>query len=150
MNLPPDVIVNQITTCCIFHFKDKQLSPDAPSHYHVVMPLSNGTDVILCRITSKVGKRKEVWNGNIKALDSLLIIDDRTLPFLNTESVIDCNKAELLTKKELIERVDIINPSETRIIDWNIPDNLKKRIIISIQNSPIIKKYIQESLSLIK
>jgi len=71
---------------------------------------------------------------------------------LNRESIVDCNRAELLTKFELAGRID--QSSSYEIILRNIPSFFKKEICAAIRKSPLIqprlKKLIKEFLKSLK
>ena len=67
--------------------------------------------------------------------------------FLAKESIIDCNHMELLSKEELIKRIDPSVPCQIKIYSGEMPSFLKREIFSAIDQSPLLstttKKIIQ-------
>jgi len=150
MELPTDVIIESITKFSVIYFKDKRHDPNAPAHNYITVPVKDDSCLLLCIITSQISKREEYYGikvANKKALSSLVYVDSNDLPILTKRSVIDCNQAEFIRKKDLIEKIIDDSTIETKLKVSNIPDKLKKEIIEAINNSPFVKPYIKEMIS---
>lgn len=102
----------------------------------------------MCIITSQEKRVNFYRKTNKKALKSLVKISNDTFAFLTKESVIDCNRMELLSKEELIKRIDPAGPCEIKTISEKFPSFLKQEIFSAIDQSPLIspdtKKKIKE------
>ena len=131
----------------ICHFKDKEHRSDAPLHYRIFVPINDESYVLLCLITSKVQKRKDYYRGDESFLRSLVELNKNDLKFLRADSVIDCNRAELMSKGKLFSRISLEDVFEVKCNDQEIPEQLKKRIITAINSSPMIKPEIKKLLA---
>jgi hypothetical protein len=131
----------------ICHFRDKAHRCDAPLHYRVFVPINDESYVLLCLITSKVQKRKDYYHGDENFLRSLIELNKNDLKFLREDSVIDCNRAELMSKGKLFSRISMEDIFEIKCNDHEIPNLLKKRIIGAINCSPMIKPEIKKLLA---
>jgi hypothetical protein len=143
IEMPPDAILRAIKDWCIIHFKDNEHNLDAPSHWYFTIPINPGSLFTLCIITSKVDTRLNYYERiNPKAAQSLVRLEVDSLPFIKRESLIDCNKAEMLSIEELIKRIDrkIGLNLESQVIDTE----LKERIVKGILNSPLIPAAIKK------
>ncbi|OGP53602.1 MAG: hypothetical protein A2Y65_02695 [Deltaproteobacteria bacterium RBG_13_52_11] len=101
----------------------------------------------MCIITSQIEKRVKYYQkANAKALKSLVKISNETFVFLTTESVIDCNRMELLSKEELLKRIDPKGPCEIKAISEKFPSFLKREIFSAIDQSPLISSDIKKSI----
>ena len=139
MDLPPAIILNTINDFCILFFKDTKHDPEAPPHFWVIFPVNPVTRFSMTIITSQIEKREKYYQENTKALKCLVKITNDIFDFLNREreSVIDCNKTELLSKEELIKRIDPMGPCEIKTIE-KFPSFLKREIFSAIDQSPLI------------
>jgi len=139
VDLPPAIILDTISDFCILYFKDTKHDPEAPPHFWVIFPVNPVTRFSMTIITSQIGKRKKYYQENNKALKCLVKITNDIFDFLNREreSVIDCNKTELLSKEELIKRIDPMGPCEIKTIG-KFPSFLKRGIFSAIDQSPLI------------
>ena len=145
MRLPDNVVIQSISDFCVCFFKDTKFHKDAPPHFYINVPIDDDSSLLLCIITSKIEKRKKhCAKANRKALKSLVYVDNKTLEFLSKESIVDCNEADIVNKIELQKRID--PKYKLKVIERNIPDNLKIQIVRAIKDSPLINEYIKKRL----
>jgi hypothetical protein len=145
MDLPPEVLLNSIRDFCVIYFKDKQHSKDAPPHFYVTFPIKDDLTPIICIITSQVKTQREYYRRvNPKAGKCLIPVSNDIFSFLDRDkkSVIDCNKAELLSKEELRKRIAPSVP--LKIKEKIIPSYLKRDICGAIIQSPLIAPFIKK------
>lgn len=146
VNIPPEIQIRTIASPCVCHFKDKKHRPEGPPHFYVIIPVNAATDLILTMITSQVQRKRNYYSRtNAKALTGLVAVDSLELPFLNRESLIDCNSIELVPKVELLKMVDPAHGFELRTP--TVPEELKNRIVVAMKNSPIVKPAIKKLLT---
>lgn len=146
MDIPIDLISKSLTGYCVCRFKNINFAPEAPPHYYVVIPIKDDSNLLLCIITSQI--ENKVWyyhKKNDKAISCLVRIDTNTFPFLEKESVIECNQPFLIPKNELIKVVD--QKHKFSVVTRNIPAEIKKKIVKAINDSPLVKPYIKKMLS---
>ena len=142
MQLPPEVLLNSIKDFCVIYFKDKQHSKDAPPHFYVTFPIKDELTLIICIITSQVKTQREYYRRvNPKAENCLIPVTNDIFSFLDRgkKSVIDCNKAELLSKEELRKRIASDVPLEIK--EKTIPSYLKREVCSAIIRSPLIAPF---------
>jgi len=142
MDLPPSLILGSISDFCVLFFKDKNHDKDAPPHFHIVFPVSDDAGLIVTIITSQIDKRRKYYSDKEAALHSLVGINNDVFEFLKQKSIIDCNHAELLTKSELINRID--RSHEWHIKSRKIPLFLKREVCAAIKGSPLISPYVKK------
>lgn len=143
IHLPIEAIIKSIESPCICHFKDINHPKDSPCHFYVVIPVNNTSDLILCIITSKKEKRKAYYNRiKPKASESLVKINRQDFPFLNRDSIVDCNRAELISKNIFKKRIDSNHNLKIKV--RNIEPSVLKKIKTAIKNSPLVASYIKE------
>jgi len=143
MDIPPGVLLNSIKDFCILHFKDIEHTKEAPPHFYVAFPIKDDLNLIICILTSQVESQKAYYKRtNPKAVKSLIKVNRNIFSFLKTETIIDCNKAELLSKEELTKRIDIGHPY--KIKERKVPLYLKGEIGSAIIQSPLIPPYIKK------
>ena len=145
MDLPPEVLLNSIRDYCVIYFKDRQHRQDAPPHFYLTFPIKDDLSLIICLITSQVEKQSEYYRRtNTKAEQCLIQVSNDIFAFLDRrkKSVIDCNRAELLSKEELKKRIDPKFPLEIK--ERKVPSYLKKEIGSAIIQSPLISKIIRD------
>ena len=139
MDLPPAVILNTIDNFCILFFKDTRQDPKAPPHFYVIFPVNLALRFSVSIITSQIRKREEYYRKtNTKALRSLVKMNNDIFDFLAKESIIDCNHMELLSKEELIKRIDPSVPCQIKIHSGEMPSFLKREIFSAIDQSPLL------------
>ncbi|MCX5783801.1 MAG: hypothetical protein NTW04_05120 [Elusimicrobia bacterium] len=138
MEIPANIQIKSLDSWCVVFFNDKNFDSDAPGHYYIIIPCAN-ENMALCIITSQGEKLRQIYDSNAKA--SLVEITKQDFTFIKKPTVIDCNRAELLSKSELLERVENFRKTQEKVSDL-----LKKKMVLAIQNSFRIKAYIQESL----
>lgn len=103
MEIPPEVIANSLSGFCICYFKNATHDPEAPPHYHVTIPISDDSSLLLCIVTSQVDNKAWYYKKtNDNALASLVIVNKANLSFLKKESVIDCKQLGLQGRRILI------------------------------------------------
>ena len=149
MIIPPEVILNSIDDFSILFFKDSTQDVNAPPHFWVIFPVSPVLRFSISIITSKVEKRKIYYSRtNTKALKALVEIGNDIFSFLDRkiESVIDCNRMELLSKDELKKRIDPSGPCEIKTVNEKFPPFLKKNIFSEIDQSPLIPPDIKKAI----
>jgi len=130
----------------VVSFKNKQYDLSAPSHYHISLPVSDNTFVMLCIITSKIENRVLYYkNINEKAIDSLVAVSPQNIDILRKDSLIDCNRPIYGNKKEVWKKY-IIENSFKNIANVYISDNLKSSIIGAVLESPLVKYSIKNML----
>jgi len=145
MDLPPEVLLSSIRDFCVIYFKDKQHTKDAPPHFYVTFPIKDDLTLIICIITSQVKTQREYYRRvNPKAENCLIPVTNDIFSFLDRgkKSVIECNKAELLSKEELGKRIDPYFP--LKIKEKTIPSYLKKDVCSAIIQSPLIAPFIKK------
>ena len=143
MDLPPEVLLNSITDFCVIYFKDKQHIKDAPPHFYVTFPIKDDLTLIICIITSQVKTQREYYGRVNPKAGNCLIPVTNIFSFLDRDkkSVIDCNKAELLSKEELRKRIASDVP--LKIKERTIPSYLKRDVRSAIIQSPLIAPYVK-------
>ena len=146
MDIPPAVILNSINDFCILFFKDAAHDPNAPPHFWVIFPVSLILRFSMCIITSQDKRVNFYRKTNAKALKSLVKITNDIFAFLTKESVIDCNRMELLSKEELLKRIDPKGPCEIKAISEKFPSFLKREIFSAIDQSPLISSDIKKTI----
>jgi hypothetical protein len=145
ISIPPSIQISTISAPCVCHFKDKQHRPEGPPHFYVIIPVNSATDLILTMITSQVDSRTAYYSNRPDAYASLVAVGKSDLPFLSVDpSLIDCNKVELVPKADLPSKFDPAYGFEMKLP--SMPEELKKRIIAAIHNSPIVKPIIKKLL----
>jgi len=143
VDIPLPLFCEYLTPFCVCHFKDKKHGPESPPHYYVIVPVSDTSSLLLCIITSQIEKRVNHYSRvNQKAIDSLVRVNQDTLTFLTKESLIDCNGSELIPKADLIKRID--SSIKPNIVTRQIPKDLKKKIVLAIKKSPVVKPHIKQ------
>lgn len=143
--IPPSIQINTIVAPCVCHFKDKQHRPEGPPHFYVIIPVNSATDLVLTMITSQVASTTAYYSNKPDAYASLVAVGKNDLPFLSVNpSLINCNNVELVPKAELSKKFDPAHGFEMKLP--SVPEELKKRIIEAIHNSPIVKPIIKKLL----
>jgi hypothetical protein len=144
MDFPPEVVLNSIRDFCVIYFKDTQHNKDAPPHFYVTFPIKDDLTLIICIITSQVKTQREYYRRVNSKAENCLIPITNIFSFLDRDkkSVIDCNKAELLSKEELRKRIAPHFP--LKIKERTIPSYLKKDVCRAIIQSPLIAPFIKE------
>lgn len=147
--IPPDIVINQLIKNDQFYlciFTDISHKPKAAPHFYFFVPVKIKYNLLICMITSQVDKIRNFYISNKKASASLINIDKEDLSVIQKESVIDCNNTELLTKQQLIRRIDPKKSIKIVRYEKDIPNDLKERIINGIENSPLTNQYIKNIL----
>lgn len=145
MDFPPEFLTEALTDFCVCYFKNSTHEPEAPPHYHITIPVSNDTSLLLCVITSQV--KNKAWyyqKTNTDALPSLVSVNKHSLSFLKKESLIDCNHPLPIHKNKFGKIVDPDHKFE--IVTRDIPADLKEKIIKAIKDSPIVKPFIKKMI----
>jgi hypothetical protein len=151
MQIPSDIVSGVNLDCmndfCICHFKDKNHSPEAPSHYYIVCPAPDEGKFILSITTSQVDDKILYYDFRDKeGLNSLVYLQPQDFNFTRRPSVVDCNEAEIYTKETL--KQDIIDYSKDpafRIIENNLSDEFKNKILNAIVNSSIVRENVRKT-----
>jgi hypothetical protein len=144
--IPPAIQISTIATPCVCHFKDKLHRPEGPPHFYVIIPVNTSTDLVLTMITSQVASTTAYYSNNPEAYASLVAVGKSDLSFLSVDpSLINCNNVELVPKAELPKKFDPAHGFEIKLP--TVPEELKKRIVAAIRNSPIVKPIIKKLLT---
>lgn len=128
MDFPPDFVAKTLAGFCVCYFKNTTHDPEAPPHYHITVPISNESSLLLCIITSQI--ENKVWyyqKTKESAESSLVLVDKDDLPFLKKASVIDCNQPMLIHKNKFSKIIDPDNKFE--VVSRNIPGEIKEKIV---------------------
>lgn len=143
MDFPPDYIARTLSGFCVCYFKNTTHDPEAPPHYHITVPISDDSSLLLCIITSQIENKAWFYHGtNEKAISSLVRVDKRSLSFLKKESLIECNLPILIHKNQINKIVD--PDHKFKIISRDIPEDIKEKIVQAIKASPIVKPFIKQ------
>lgn len=145
MIIPPSLQISSITSPCICHFKDKKHQAAGPPHFYVVIPVNGAIDLVLTMVTSQIESITGYYSNYPKAFASLVAVDANVLPFLNRQSLINCNQIELIAKTELAKKFDPAHGFEMKMPA--VPDVLMAKIIEAVENSPIVKPVIKKLLN---
>lgn len=87
-------------------FKDNKHKNTAPAHFHFIIPLNTGRNLVVCIVTSQIERQSEYYEYDRKYLNSMIPVDETNFHFLDRQSVVECNQAEYLTVSELHKRID--------------------------------------------
>jgi hypothetical protein len=139
----PKLAITLLHDWSFLYFRDRNFAKGAPPHYYVVAPVS-GDELLLCIITSQVAKRRQHHHGDSRRIAALVGLNTGAYAFIRTSSVVDCNYAELLTKKELLARIDPV--STFRRESDHPSDQLRKDIRRAISVSPMISDLIRKAV----
>lgn len=144
MEISIDYDIELLPDFSVCKFQDKYHSKDSPPHYYIIIPTRSNLYLVICMITSQIEKKISYYQkSNKKCLPGLVVLGERELPFLEKKSVIDCNRANYILKKDLCKR---IIPKSYKFISEGIPVELRNRIIKAIKDSPVIKPYVKTNL----
>ena len=144
MEIPYTLVIDNLTEFSVCYFKDKNHHAQAPPHFFVVIPIADARNLVISIITSKVEKRARFYDE--KGQSSLVGVSPRNLCCLSKDSIVDCNQAEALSKRELLSRVDPTRGFRIGASGDQIDPSLKERILNAIKSSPNVKPYIKEYL----
>lgn len=143
MDFPPDFVAKTLAGFCVCYFKNTTHDPEAPPHYHITVPISDDSSLLLCIITSQIENRAWHYHRTKEAAEScLVLIDKGTLSFLKKASVIDCNQPMLIQKNKLGKIIDSAHKFE--VVSRGIPKEIKEKIVQAIKASPIVKPFIKK------
>ncbi len=145
MDIPPDFVAKTLAGFCVCYFKNTTHDPDAPPHYHITVPISDDSSLLLCIITSQIENKAWYYHKTKEAAaSSLVLVDKSDLPFLKKASVIDCNQPMLIYKNKFGKIIDPDNKFE--VVSRNIPEEIKEKIVQAIKVSPVVKPFIKKLL----
>lgn len=143
MDISPDYIAKTLSGFCVCYFKNTTHAPEAPPHYHLTVPISDDSSLLLCLITSQIENKAWYYHKTNEAAGSCLVLVDKgDLPFLKKASVIDCNQPILIHKNKFGKIIDPDHRFE--VVSRNIPKEIKEKIIMAIKDSPIVKPFIKK------
>jgi len=94
-------------------------------------------------ITSQVEKVSSLYTKTTSG--SLIIIEPGTLPYLPLKSLVNCNRPEMYSKHDIVNR--IIDPKGLWEVRGNISNDLENSIRGAIKNSYLAKPKIIKALS---
>lgn len=146
MDLPLQVFANSIDATCICLFRNSNHKGSETPHYHILIPCSDNRYLVVCHITKQIENR--IWyyrrSEKIEAIECLVKVNNADFDFLTTDSVIECNQAEIILRGEFD---CIIHPSHgCKLIIDNIPIELTEEIKSAINKSPLVKPFIKKIL----
>lgn len=145
MDFPPAFIADTLKGFCVCYFKNTDHDPESPPHYHITVPISDASYLLLCVITSQMENRiKYYQRTNKRAVPCLVKVDKNDLHFLNKESIIECNQPMLVRKKNFGRIVD--SKQKCKVIMRDIPSYLKEKIVKAINDSPIVRPFFKKLL----
>ncbi|MBI5484888.1 MAG: hypothetical protein HY888_10560 [Deltaproteobacteria bacterium] len=146
--IPLSIQISSIEAPCVCHFKDKQHRPEGPPHFYVIIPVNSATDLVLTMITSQIVSATDYYSNRPDAYASLIAVRKSDLPFLSVDpSMINCNNVELVPKADLPRKFDPAFGFEMKLP--TVPEELTKRIITAIHNSPVVKPIIKKLLKVL-
>ena len=146
MEFPPEYIASTLTDFCVCYFRNSTHDSEAPPHYHITIPVSDDTCLLLCVITSQVENKAWYYQKtNKEALSSLVSLSKRNLSFLRKNSLIDCNHPVLVHKNKFSKLVD--PDHKFKVVARDIPEEVKEKIVTAIKDSPIVKPFIKQLIN---
>ncbi|MBI5409365.1 MAG: hypothetical protein HZA14_08370 [Nitrospirae bacterium] len=143
MDFPSEYIAKNLSGFCVCYFKNTTHDPEAPPHYHVTVPISDDSSLLLCFITSQIENKAWYYHKTRETAESCLVLvgkDD--LPFLKKASIIDCNQPQLIHKNKFEKLIDSDHKFE--VVSRNIPKEIRGKIVKAIKASPIVKPFIKK------
>ena len=128
MDLPLGLIAKSLKEFCVCYFKNIQYDEKALPHYFVTIPVNDELSLLVCVITSQI--ETKLWyyhKTNEKAIQSLVRVDKNSLPFLEKESIIECNLPFLISRHEFTKIVD--PKHKFKVVARDIPSEIKKILL---------------------
>ncbi len=145
MDFPPEYIAKTLSGFCICRFKNTTHDPEAPPHYHVTVPISDDSSLLLCFITSQIKNKAWYYHKTKETAESCLVLVDKgDLSFLKKASLIDCNQPQLIQRNQLGKLIDPDHKFE--VVSRNIPKEIKEKIVNAIKASPLVKPFIKKMI----
>ncbi len=136
--------INDFKIC---YFKDIDHDASSPPHYYLCVPVKGCEFVLLCMITSQVQKIK-FYRREKNLLNYVVELQKNALSFLDKdESVIDCNKAELIEIEDFVNKIALYSTDPLKIKYEIISEDIKKRVINAIMGSPEVEKITKKSIN---
>jgi hypothetical protein len=156
MNQPLETAVSKL--CAenagfnLVHFRDATHGKNAPAHFWVSISAGNDRHMLLSIVTTQMAKlEKKYRNDKEGALDCIVPLSNSDLTAIETNCVINCNAAMLLTTRELVAKIDTAYYSAASKHNFDFIHNdkdfdveLKNRIISAIRNSPKVTLDVKE------
>lgn len=143
MEFPPDFVAKTLAGFCVCYFKNTTHDPEAPPHYHITVPISDDSSLLLCIITSQIENKVWYYHKTKEAAESsLVLVDKGDLPFLKKASVIDCNQPQLIYKNMFGKLIDPDHKFD--VVSRSVPHEIKEKIVKAIKASPIVKPFIKK------
>lgn len=143
----------------LIHFKDVQHLKEVGAHYWVTISLGDDKYMLISMVTSQMQKLERVYkfNNQEKAINCLVPVSRNEFPAIGKGCVVNCNETLLLTKEELILKIDTNYSSRITSncldcihYDYEFEDDFKRKIIKAIENSPLVKGEVKKALLVIK
>lgn len=148
VKLPVELLIRSIENPCIAYFKNKNHDRDAPSHFFLIIPNPDCNQFLIVMMTSQIDKLVSRYQKSPKRdglIASIVHVGCRDFEFLtNPKTSMDCNRAELLTKSELIAVVDPGYEFDIKIRGDNIDFRLVRKTLDAVMGSPVIKNNIKD------
>ncbi len=149
--MPGSNPLHGITGVCAIHYKNKSHPPDVPAHYYIVIPSPDDRRIVICHITSQIGKRTDYHERNDpRCVDCMVGIDKSILPALTDEagSVVECNEAKLTSQQAVVNSAERYPPLTIvpNRFDTEFIEDIKKAILQSPVVKPPTKKAVKEWL----
>lgn len=145
MDFPPNYIADTLSGFSVCYFKNTAHDPEAPLHYHITIPISDESSLLLCLVTSQIENKAWYYHKtNEEAEACLVLVNKNDFAFLKKDSVIDCNQP-IFEHKNKFDR--LVDPDHKfKVITRDIPDDVKEKIIKAIKDSPIVKGFIKKMI----
>ncbi len=143
VEIPPELIAKSLSGFCVCYFKNAEHAPEAPPHYHISVPITDDSSLLLTVITSQIENRERFYRRtNKSALSCLIKVTNKELLFLKKDSIIECNQPQLIRKIDFDKTID--PDHQFAVISRDISDNIKEKIVKAIKASPIVKPFIKK------
>lgn len=143
MQLPTDVIINNIKDWKVLYFKDRDFPQTAPPHYHLIIPTQENTYLVVCLITSKIQEKRNYFSYCGEDIN-IVEVSKKDISCLNKISCAVCPNAELMPRETLIDKIEDLNIEKTK--NAVISEEIKKKIILHIKKSSIVDEYTKSVL----
>ncbi len=137
-----EAFLTALNTCGIIRFRDKRLDQSVSEHYYVAIPVDRNMSLLLCIITSQVQKRID-YAKRMKSIDGLVKVSKKDIPYLDMESIIDCNQTSLVPKtSEKLYWLEI----NTFKMYGELSSAVRNRVFAAIRKSPVVAEAIKQML----
>jgi hypothetical protein len=143
MTVTPELFANSISIGKVYYFSSNKLNTSEP-HYFVCVANPENKESLLFFVccTSQYEKRKSYIEKTGLPYETLVWINPTTNNGLKKDTYIDCNKVFEYLKEDLKEMY-----SDSKIThSGSLSDSHLSQILIGLNKSPRIEKYIKDIL----